>query len=90
MQLAILQNQENNSMKLPIPKQDKYGMSEFFLVRRMNGRIEVKDGRTLEEYINDPRLVKLRKKQAAKNGCEAEYVCCHVHDFHWGRIPRVA
>lgn len=73
-----------------IPEQNPFGISEFFLVRRKNGRIEVKDGRTLEEYINDPRLVRARKKQAKTHGEELEYVCCAVSDFQWGRIPRSA
>ena len=45
----------------PIPTHDKFGgLSETFLTIK-NGRILVKDGRSLEEYINDPRLVERRK-----------------------------
>lgn len=45
----------------PIPTNDPFGgLSERFLTI-VDGRIIVKDGRTLEEYINDPRLVTRRK-----------------------------
>lgn len=52
----------------PIPTNDRFGgLSECFLTIQ-DGRIVVKDGRTLEEYINDPRLVARRK--AVPNGTE--------------------
>ena len=75
-------------MKPKLLKQSPWGPDEYFLVRRANGRIEVKDGRSLEEYINDPRMVKARKKEA--KGKEHDYVCCGKSDFLWGRIPRMA
>jgi hypothetical protein len=73
--------------KKRIPKSSKSGLDEYFLVLRENGRVEVKDGRTLEEYINDPRLVKRRKSQL---GLEFEMVLCDRHTFEWGIIPRTA
>ena len=48
--------------KKPVPTIDKYGfLSEYFMRCGKDGKIRVKDGRTLEEYLNDPRLVKRRK-----------------------------
>ena len=61
------------------------GLDEYFLICRENGKIEVKDGRTLEEYINDPRLVKIRK-----NGKESEMILCTRNMATWGMIPRTA
>jgi hypothetical protein len=37
---------------------------ETFLRCDVDGRIVVKDGRSLEEYINDPRIVAKRKGRA--------------------------
>ena len=49
-------------MKKPVPTIDKYGfLSEYFMHNGKDGKIRVKDGRTLEEYLNDPQLVKRRK-----------------------------
>lgn len=46
---------------MPIPTNDALGgLSETFLTIK-DGRIVVKDGRSLEEYINDSRLVARRK-----------------------------
>lgn len=41
------------------------GIDEYFLQSGPDGILRVKDGRTLEEYLNDPRLVKRRKKAGA-------------------------
>ena len=47
----------------PIPKTLPYGqISEYFLHSGPDGVLRVKDGRTLEEYLNDPRMVRRRKK----------------------------
>ncbi len=73
--------------KKRIPKCTKSGLDEYFLVLRANGRVEVKDGRTLEEYINDSRLVRRRKSPL---GGEIEMVVCDRHAFEWGIIPRIA
>lgn len=52
---------EGREAMKPIPTNDPFGgLSERFLTI-VDGRIIVKDGRTLEEYINDPRLVTRRK-----------------------------
>lgn len=39
-------------------------LDQAFLICGEDGVVRVKDGRSLEEYINDPRLVKRRKKTA--------------------------
>ena len=44
-----------------IPKATPWGPSETFLECGPDGVVRVKDGRTLEEYINDPRLVNRRR-----------------------------
>ena len=72
-----------------IPKLTKSGgLDEYFLVCRPSGKIEVKDGRTLEEYINDPRLVKMRKKAARSE--DVEMILCSRHLAEWDIIPRTA
>jgi hypothetical protein len=42
--------------------------SEYFLVCGEDGIIRVKDGRNLEDYINSPELVKIRKSKARNHG----------------------
>lgn len=51
-----------------IPKNLPWGgIDEYFLQSGADGVLRVKDGRTLEEYLNDPRLVKRRKKSGASD-----------------------
>jgi hypothetical protein len=69
-----------------IPEVTMYSMSERFLVCREDGRIEVKDGRTLEEYINDPRLVARR----AVHGVVREMAVMDYERAQWGLLPRCA
>jgi hypothetical protein len=53
---------KNQKPQKGIPTVDQWGsLSEAFLECGKDGIIRVKDGRTLDEYINDPRLVKRRK-----------------------------
>ena len=66
-------------MTHPIPEHSTFGfLSETFLVCGKDGVIRVKDGRTLEEYINDPRLVKRRK------GAQTDMVICSKQIFECG------
>jgi hypothetical protein len=47
---------------LGIPDVDPWGnMSETFLECGDDGVVRVRDGRTLDEYINDPRLINRRR-----------------------------
>ena len=71
----------------PIPTHDRWGhLSETFLQLDPEGRVEVKDGRTLEEYINDPRLCALRKRY----GQGFHMVVCSLDTYNWGIFPYVA
>jgi len=47
--------------QLPVPDTTCFGLTEYFLECGLDGIVRVKDGRSLEEYINDPRLVARRK-----------------------------
>ena len=77
-----------NTKRKRIPKLTKWGLDEYFLVCRPSGKIEVKDGRTLEEYINDPRFIKQRKK--AKHTEDKEVILCERKMAELGTIPRTA
>lgn len=71
-------------MKLkPIPTVNHWGfLSETFLICDLDGKIKVKDGRTLEEYINDPRIVARRKKPMKDRTEPCDMVVCtkKLHD----------
>lgn len=78
-----------NTKRKRIPKFTKWGgLDEYFLVCKPSGRIEVKDGRTLEEYINDPRFIKQRKK--AEHTEDKEMILCERKLAELGIIPRTA
>ena len=81
-----------NTKRKRIPKLTKLGLDEYFLVCRPSGKIEVKDGRTLEEYINDPRFIKQRIKQRKKEKCtdDIEMILYERKLAEWGIIPRTA
>lgn len=77
-----------NTKRKRIPKLTKWGLDEYFLVCRPSGKIEVKDGRTLEEYINDPRFIKQRKKEKCTD--DIEMILYERKLAEWGIIPRTA
>ena len=71
----------------PIPTHGPFGtLSERFLIIK-DGRVVVKDGRTLEEYINDPRFVALRKKYKIPDGIE---MACVPYDAYLFGIHHAA
>lgn len=59
-------------------------LSEYFLECQPDGVIRVKDGRSLECYINDPRLVERRK------GKSSEMAICSASVFEAGLFPPCA
>lgn len=56
-------------------------LDEYFLECGEDGVVRVKDGRTLEEYINHPKIVERRKNSKAS---PCEMVICTKHTFEMG------
>lgn len=70
----------------PIPEINQWGFfSEYFLECGEDGIVRVKDGRTLEEYLNDPRFVERRK---GKGGFPM--VICDSKTYERALIPHCA
>jgi len=77
----------------PIPELDSFGiLVERFLHLLPDGRIVVKDGRALEEYINDPRLVARRKEVMDRRSPSQpiEMVLVNYERSLIGFIPRIS
>lgn len=54
---------DKQAAKLPVAQQGEYGfLDQAFLECGVDGVVRVKDGRSIEQYINDPRLVARRKQ----------------------------
>lgn len=70
-----------------IPESTPFSLSETFLECRPDGVVQVKDGRSLEEYINDPRFVARRKKQIKST---KPMVLCDAEVFGMAAIPHCA
>jgi hypothetical protein len=78
-----------SAKRKPVPEIGKWGfLSEYFLVCGKDGIVRVKDGRTLEEYINDPRIVRRRKKHF--DGNDSEMVLFSRKTYEKSLIPHVA
>jgi len=71
--------------QLPVPDMTCFGLTEYFLQCGPDGVVRVKDGRSLEEYINDPRLVARRKGKYA-----GEMIICSKDQALFGIIPQSA
>lgn len=71
-----------------IPKATPWGPSETFLECRPDGVVQVKDGRSLDEYINDPRLCERRKHDAAEGN--VPMIISTAKTFEMGLMPRCA
>lgn len=71
--------------QLPVPDMTPFGLSEYFLECGTDGIVRVKDGRSLEEYINDPRIVARRKGK-----CIGDMIICAKDAALFGIIPQSA
>lgn len=79
------------SQKLPVTELDKWGFpKETFLQLEPDGRVTVKDGRSLEEFLNDPRLTKKRRKWMGKRNQEKPepMMCVSLQGYLYGLMPR--
>ena len=77
----------------PIPTVGPLGvLSECFLECGRDGVVRIKDGRSLEEYINDPRIVARRKNTADVTQAPGPtpMVLCTEDAYLMGALPRGA
>ena len=63
-------------------------ITEHFLEFDTEGRMVVKDGRTLEEYLNDPHIVARRKNAPHTHGLPL--IMISVEDYEKLNIPHSA
>jgi hypothetical protein len=76
----------------PHLKIDKFGFpQDYFLVAGKDGMVKVKDGRSLEEYINNEYFVENRKHVMNNSGEEfVEYIMIPAKKYEELNIPHIA
>ena len=79
-------------MNKPIPHTTKKQpiITQPLMELSKDGKYRVVDGRSLEEYINDPRLVRKRKKLMSSKPGPVPAVICPYSDYLYGAYPRIA
>lgn len=84
--LAIIADEEGSPIANPAP----YQITNLQLICSADGIIKVKDGRTLEDYINDPRHVIRRQRSFCKRTEPVEMVLLPYETAEFGIFPRTA
>lgn len=76
----------------PHPKIDKFGFfNNYFLFCNKDGILKVKDGKTLEEYLNNKYFIKNRKEfMKSRNKKKQEYIMIPAYLYEQLNIPHSA